>query len=49
MRIDVPGRLDGEAFAALEQLLKTRRGSTGLAPSLSQTQPHTTTGSDHDS
>ncbi len=46
MRIDVPGRLDGDAFAALEQLLETGGGSTGLAPSLSQTQRHTATGSD---
>jgi HD-GYP domain-containing protein (c-di-GMP phosphodiesterase class II) len=49
MRIDVPGRLDADAFAALEQLLKARGGSTGLAPSLSQTQRHTATGSDRKS
>jgi HD-GYP domain-containing protein (c-di-GMP phosphodiesterase class II) len=41
MRIDVPGRLAGDAFAALEQLLETHGGSTGPAPSLSQTQRHT--------
>ena len=49
MRIDVPGRLDGDAFAALEQLLETRGGSPGLAPSLSQMQRHTATGSDRKS
>jgi hypothetical protein len=49
MRSDVPGRLDGDVFAALEQLLETRGVSTGLAPSLSQTQRHAATGSDRKS
>ena len=48
MRVDVPGRLDGDAFAALEQLLETRPGSTGLAPSISGRQRHTTTRSDRE-
>jgi HD-GYP domain-containing protein (c-di-GMP phosphodiesterase class II) len=49
MRTDVPRRLDRDAFAALEQLLETRRGSAGLAPSLSGAQQHTTARNDRKS
>ena len=45
MRIEVPSRLDGDAFAALEKLLESGAGSVGLTPSLSGTHTHQSTGS----
>jgi HD-GYP domain-containing protein (c-di-GMP phosphodiesterase class II) len=49
MRIEVPSRLDRDAFAALETLAENRGASTDLFPPLDRTESRTTTRSARES